>query len=71
MPFWEGRCLDREHGGYLTCFDRIGNVTDNNKYIWFQGRQLYVYSELYNEIEKRPQWLEHARWGYDFLVKKA
>jgi len=71
MPFWEHRCLDREYGGYLTCFDREGRLTDGSKYIWFQGRQLYVYSELFNKIERRPQWLEYARWGYDFLKKHA
>src|SRR3990172_2755118 len=41
MPFWDRRCLDREYGGYITCFDREGNITSTNKYIWFQGRQLY------------------------------
>ena len=27
MPFWDKRCLDREYGGYITCFDRQGNIT--------------------------------------------
>ena len=71
MPFWENRCLDRIHGGYLTCFDREGRLTDDSKYVWFQGRQLYVYSLLLNRVERRPEWLEHARHGYDFLVKHA
>ena len=71
MPFWENRCLDKTYGGYLTCFDREGHLTDDSKYIWFQGRQLYVYSRLFNKIEQRPEWLEHARHGYDFLVKRA
>jgi len=71
MPFWENKCLDKEYGGYLTCFDREGRLTDDSKYIWFQGRQLYVYSRLFNCIERRPAWLEHAKWGYDFLVKRA
>lgn len=71
MPFWDKRCLDKKHGGYLTCFDREGNLTDDAKYIWFQGRQLYIYSELYNKIERRPAWLEHAGHGYDFLKKRA
>lgn len=71
MPFWDARCLDLESGGYLTCFDRTGNLTDDNKYIWFQGRQLYVYSLLYNKIEKRKEWLDAAHHGYKFLVEKA
>jgi len=71
MPFWEDRCLDRKYGGYLTCFDRQGHLTDDSKYIWFQGRQLYTYSRLLNKIERRESWLEHSRWGYDFLIKHA
>jgi N-acylglucosamine 2-epimerase len=71
MPFWDERCLDREHGGYITCFDRQGNVTDTHKYIWFQGRQLYTYSLLYNRIEKRAAWLEYAKAGFDFLLRHA
>jgi N-acylglucosamine 2-epimerase len=71
MPFWDTRCLDREYGGYITCFDRQGNMTDTNKYIWFQGRQLYVYSLLYNRIDKRQEWLDLAKAGYDFLMNKA
>jgi N-acylglucosamine 2-epimerase len=71
MPFWDTRCLDREYGGYITCFDRQGNITDTNKYVWFQGRQLYVYSLLFNRIEKRNSWLEFAKAGYDFLTRHA
>ncbi|MFZ5911854.1 MAG: AGE family epimerase/isomerase [Chloroflexota bacterium] len=71
MPFWDNRCLDSEYGGYITCFDRQGNITDTNKYIWFQGRQLYTYSLLYNKIEKRQQWLDLASAGYDFLLRHA
>lgn len=71
MPFWDSRCIDKEHGGYFTCFDRKGSLTDDNKYIWFQGRQLYVYALLYNEVEKREEWLTNARHGYEFLSKYA
>ncbi|MCI6466700.1 MULTISPECIES: AGE family epimerase/isomerase [Faecalicatena] len=69
MPFWDARCIDKEYGGYLTCFDREGNLTDDNKYGWFQGRQLYVYSLLYNKVEQKEEWLFNARHGYEFLVK--
>ena len=71
MHFWDSRCLDRENGGYITCFDRQGNITDTNKYVWFQGRQLYAYSLLYNRIQKRDAWLDLAKAGYDFLLRHA
>ena len=71
MPFWEKRTADTECGGYLTCFDRIGNVTDEEKYIWFQGRQLWMFAALYNRVEQRSDWLELARIGRDFIVAHA
>lgn len=71
MPFWDARCIDKENGGYLTCFDREGNLTDDKKYIWFQGRQLYVYALLYQEVDKKTEWLRNARWGFEYLIEKA
>ena len=71
MPFWEPRTRDEECGGYFTCFDRAGALTDRTKYIWFQGRQLYMFSALYNRVERRPEWLDLARHGRDFIVKHA
>ena len=71
MPFWEKRTQDRQYGGYITCFDRIGRVTDTDKYIWFQARQVWMFSALYNKVEKRERWLELAKHGRDFLVKHA
>ena len=69
MPFWDKRCIDEIYGGYLTCFDRKGKLTDDRKYIWFQGRQLYIYSLLYNKIMQKTQWLENAKHGFEFLLK--
>jgi N-acylglucosamine 2-epimerase len=71
MPFWDARCIDRVCGGYFTCFDRTGRLTDDKKYAWFQGRQLYTYALLYNRIEKRETWLEYAEHGFRFLVDKV
>lgn len=71
MAFWEYRTHDRECGGYLTCFDRVGNLTNDDKYIWFQGRQLWTFSALHNQLQPRDSWLELARIGRDFLVKHA
>ena len=71
MSFWEIRTVDNKCGGYLTCFDRKGNVTDTKKYIWFQGRQLWMFSALYNQADKKQKWLDLAKQGRDFIVKHA
>ncbi len=69
MDFWTKYGVDREYGGYLTCLDREGKVFGTDKSGWFQGRGLYTFSKAYNSVEKRPEWLEAARLGYEFLKK--
>lgn len=69
MAFWLPRTKDTEHGGYLTCFDRTGNITGTDKYMWFQGRQLYMFPALYRHVEKRPEFLDLAKWGRDFIIR--
>jgi len=71
VPFWEERTLDHEHGGYYNCFDREGRLYKDIKCGWFIGRNMYMFSALYNNIEKRPQWLEAAGIGRKFLTEKA
>lgn len=71
MPFWEKRCVDGAFGGYLTCFDRAGNLTDDSKYVWFQGRMLSTFSAYYRTIEKSEKWLRLAEHGYRFMLDKC
>ena len=71
MPFWEARTMDSEGGGYFTFFDRQGSLLDKRKFIWVQARQTYMFSALYRQIEKRPDWLALAKQGRDFLVAHA
>lgn len=69
LPFWEKHSIDSKHGGYFTCLDRKGNVYDTDKFIWLQGRQAWTFSMLYNNVEKKEEWLRLAKIGIDFLVK--
>jgi N-acylglucosamine 2-epimerase len=69
IPFWEKYSLDREQGGYFTCLDREGKVYDTDKFIWLQNRQVWLFSTLYNQLEKRQNWLDIATHGADFLAK--
>ncbi|MEB3310391.1 MAG: AGE family epimerase/isomerase [Snowella sp.] len=69
IPFWEKYSLDREQGGYFTCLDRTGNVYDTDKFIWLQNRQVWMFSTLYNQLEKRSDWLAVAEHGANFLAK--
>jgi N-acylglucosamine 2-epimerase len=67
LPFWQQHSLDREHGGYFTCLDRRGEVYDTDKFVWLQARQVWLFSMLYNRLEKDPAWLAVARSGAEFL----
>jgi N-acylglucosamine 2-epimerase len=71
IPFWEQHSPDREHGGYFTCLNRDGSVFDTDKFVWLQGRQVWTFSMLYNRVEARPEWLEMARHGAQFLRARA
>ena len=71
VPFWLNHSIDREYGGYFTCLDRNGEVYDTRKYIWLQGRAVWTFSRLYNQIEQRPEWLQAAACGINFLRRYA
>ncbi len=67
MPFWLEHGLDRKNGGVYTCLDRDGSLMDSTKSVWFQGRFAFICSFAYNNVEKRPEWLEAARLTLDFI----
>lgn len=69
IPFWLEKSQDKEYGGYFTCLDRTGNVFDTDKFIWLQGREVWMFSMLYNKVEKKREWLDCAIQGAEFLKK--
>ena len=69
LPFWLEHSQDKQYGGYFTCLERDGSVYDTDKFIWLQGREVWLFSMLYNKVEKRPEWLECALQGAEFLKK--
>ena len=69
LPFWENGGHDAVHGGFLCYLHEDGSVENDRKDIWYQGRGIWVYSYLYNHIDKDPRWLERARMARDFMVR--
>ncbi len=69
IPFWLNNSQDHEFGGYFTCLNRDGSVFDTDKFIWLQGREVWMFSMLYNNVEKRQEWLDCAVQGAEFLKK--
>jgi N-acylglucosamine 2-epimerase len=69
IPFWCNHSVDWEYGGYLTNLDRTGNVFDTDKFSWLQGRQIWFFSMIFQELERRETWLKIAGNGIHFLKK--
>ena len=69
MPFWMEHSIDKEMGGYFTCLERDGEVFDTDKFVWLQGREVWMLATLYNKVEKKAEWLEAAIQGAEFLKR--
>ena len=66
LPFWLEKGWDKVNGGVYTCLDREGRLMDSTKSVWFQGRCAFVFAFAYNNIERRPEYLEFAKSCIDF-----
>lgn len=71
IPFWLRYSQDKEYGGYFTCLERDGAVYDTDKFIWLQAREVWMFSMLYNTVEKKEEWLNCAIHGGEFLKAKG
>ena len=69
LPFWLPRCVDTEHGGFMTARDCDGSLLDTDKGMWQQCRFTWLLATIYNTVEPREEWLTAARHGLDFIEK--
>ena len=69
LPFWLEHGLDHKHGGIYTCLDRDGKLMDTTKSVWFQGRAGYIFANVYNHIDARPEYLAASKLCIDFIEK--
>lgn len=69
VPFWLKNSGDDVNGGYFTCLDRNGKVFDTDKFMWLQCRQIWCFAMLYNKVEQKPEWLDFALKGAEFVRK--
>jgi mannose/cellobiose epimerase-like protein (N-acyl-D-glucosamine 2-epimerase family) len=68
LPFWDRHGIDHEYGGFMCALDHDGTLVNSNKFHWFQGRGIWVYSFLYNHFARDPHYLEIARKAKDFML---
>ncbi len=71
IPFWTKHCIDWEDGGFTFCLNRDGSVIDTDKGVWQTGRFTWMILTMYNEVEKKEEWLKIGKHGIDFLEKQC
>lgn len=68
-PFWAKYGIDHEHGGFMCALDHDGTRVNTNKFLWFQGRGIWVYTYLYTHFGRDQRYLDIARKTKDFALK--
>jgi mannose/cellobiose epimerase-like protein (N-acyl-D-glucosamine 2-epimerase family) len=69
LPFWDRFGVDHERGGFFCWLNEHGERLSDQKYMWYQGRGLWVYSHLYRVFGRNPAYLKIAEKTYQFLVE--
>lgn len=70
LPNMDKYVVDHELGGFMCSVNiETRKLENTNKRAWFEGRGMWTYSFLYNNLEKNPRYLEIARKSKDFILK--
>ncbi|XP_076370998.1 N-acylglucosamine 2-epimerase-like [Tachypleus tridentatus] len=70
MNFWLKYSHDELYGGFFSCIGKNGQLYDTLKFGWLQGRQVWMYSRLYNELDRyrNSKILNAAIRGAEFMM---
>ena len=71
LPFWDKFGVDHEYGGFMCSLDYDGARANTDKFLWFQGRGIWIYSFLHNHFGKDAKYLDIARKTKDFVLTHA
>ena len=86
IPWWLTFSIDNEHGGFFNCIHKDGSLYDTSKYVWLQGRQVWMFAKLYGDqsfednLFKKQNFdhcltkdalLKNAISGADFLIQNS
>ncbi len=70
LPNMNEYVIDHELGGFMCSVEiESGKSISTDKRAWYEGRGMWTYSFLYNNLEKKPEYLEIARKSKDFILK--
>lgn len=68
LPFMEKYVIDKQLGGFMCNADHFGKQVNQNKSSWFEGRGIWVYSFLYNNLAREKKYLDVARRSLEFIM---
>lgn len=68
LPFWTKHAFD-PRGGLCTCISDSGEILSTDKWLWSQWRAVWVFSRIYQTLDRDPVWLERARGIADFCLQ--
>lgn len=69
LPFMEKYVIDQQYGGFMCNADHHGKRINENKLSWFEGRGIWVYSYLYNNLARQQKYLDVAGRSLEFILK--
>lgn len=69
LPFMDKFVIDHELGGFMCSADQFGVRVNENKSSWFEGRGVWVYSFLYNNLARDQKFLDVALRSVEFTLK--
>ena len=49
IPWWLHFSIDKDNGGFFNCLHEDGSLYDKTKYVWLQGRQVWMFAKLYGD----------------------
>ena len=60
--------MSQSNAGQAAVFlDRDGTLLSDDKAVWLQARECWLFARLYNQVRKEEKWLHNAKVGYEFL----
>jgi mannose/cellobiose epimerase-like protein (N-acyl-D-glucosamine 2-epimerase family) len=69
MPFSDKFMVDKEYGGFTTFLNHDGSYVSTDKVSSRMGRGIWLYSYLYNNLEKNDRYLDIATQAVKFVLK--
>src|SRR5688572_11935255 len=61
--------IDDVNGGVFTCMNDDGSLISEDKYLWSQGRAIWVFAALFNRIAPEERFRSIASQTAEFVLR--